>query len=233
MSRSNLFTSLIIVLVVAISIALFAYGNPEDRFVRSDDGRVTVTGQWQSETAVEVQSIGEDRYTIAPTYPYSNESFFIEFLVDDLESIDVFRLNEEYDMWELVPSAAISGALVIEVDRLGTFALVDRPEMNAPAFVAQFDALLGMAPAETVGYELAVGVLEDGGEVWRRLELSQHGGCGGIVGRGNRYERSELEHEARVLVDDVETLVHFLFVGRWTVDESGCEKGSELQGVLY
>ena len=232
MKRSEWFIAFVIVLVAALSVTFFGVGEPEDQQVYDDEGMVTIVGQWPSQTDITIERIGEYRYALSPTYPYSYEPLTVSFEVDDPSSRDVFRLNEKSGMWELVPSTVADSALMIETDRLGTFALVDRPDIVAPSFASQFDALLDMAPGTTVGYELVVGVLDDAGDVWRLSDETQRGGCGGIVGRGNEYERSELEHEVRVFVDDVETLVHFLFVGLWTVDESGCEEGVELQSVL-
>ena len=125
-----------------------------------------------------------------------------------------------------------NGEYVILTNNLGEYALLDTPEVEAPDFVSYYDELLEMAPETTVGFELMVGVVLDDGRVIRLSEQDQLGGCGGIIRQANGYEVSELTHEARVFVDDVETLMEFRFIGLWLVDESGCAEGEELVSVL-
>lgn len=225
MKHSEGFVAVVVILIAGVSVFFLGVGEPEDQMIVSDDGRVTVQGQWQSGIDVSIETIADGRYLIAPTYLYSNGPLWIHFLVDDPSSVDVFRMNDTLTMWEPTSATMSAGEWILETERLGRFALVDRPFIDPPTFEAQFDKLMTMAPDTAVGYELAVGVLDDVGGVWRLADQTRHGGCEGVVGRGNAYERSQLEHEARVLVDDVETPIHFLFVGLWTVDESGCEEG--------
>jgi hypothetical protein len=231
----EVFVIITVALVAIVSIGFLFVAEPEDRSITSEDWFVTIEGQWLSDTDITIDRTGELRYDILPRIPFSASPINIYFETEGLdpELLDVYQYDEFIDMWEKFDTEVFSETEVsIATSTLGSFALIQTPEVNAPTFVSQFDELLQMVADGTVGYEIAVGIVMEDGDILRLAGEGQVGGCGGVIGHGNIHERSELEHEARVLVNDVETLVHFLFVGEWIVDESGCSEGASLESVL-
>lgn len=223
MNRQEVFATSIVVMISVISIMFLFIAEPEEARTESADSVVTVEGEWRADQPVVITELGDGHYELAPEVLTAANPVTVTFAINDTEH--VYQWDDAFSMWEEVDH-------VLRTGRLGTFWVTTQPEIDAPDFISQYDQLLQMAPAGTVGYEIAVGVLTENGDVFRVAGKGDVGGCGGVIGHGDVTERSELEHDTRVLVDDVETLVHFLFVGQWIVDESGCAQGESLQSVL-
>ncbi len=236
MKKQEVFATVAIVIIIAISIAFLFVAEPEEARTVSEDGVVTVEGEWRVGDPVSVTQTGELRYEIGPEFTHAEDPIVVTFdlIAAGAQGYQLYRWDGQIDMWRLLENVEESDQQVVftTLTRLGSFGLFPPVSIEAPDFVSRYDALLEMAPADTVGYEIVVGVVDEDGYVLELPDKVEIGGCGGIIGHGNVTERSELEHEARVLVDDVETLVHFLFVGQWIVDESGCVEGEELESVL-
>ncbi|MBT4857490.1 hypothetical protein HON52_04875 [Candidatus Uhrbacteria bacterium] len=232
----EVFSIVAIVLIAIISISFIFVSEPEDSVAVSSDGVVTVTGEWLEQQPISITSTNPLRYSIGPEFTHVDEPYTITF---DLVSAGaqgylLYWWNADIDMWEPVEvDTQTNDEIVFSVTtRLGGFGLFPQTEIEVPDFVSKYDELLAMAPLNAVGYEIAVGVVGDDGFVLRVKQKDEIGGCSGVIGHGNVHERSELDHSVRVLVDDVETLVEFRFVGEWVVDEYGCGEGAILEPVL-
>ncbi|MFH1632365.1 MAG: hypothetical protein ABIA47_05125 [bacterium] len=224
---------IIIIIIVALSIALIFAVDPEQTLVTSPDGVLTVEGVARITQPFQIDltdPAGGDVlfgsvYDVDPGV-YLDEPATLTFTLSDFESPDnivVYRYDSSLMMWERMNREVERSAelIAIEADTLGRFSLGRMPEVEAPNFLTSYDDLIGMAPEGAVGFEMATGFVINNGPKIKLSDSDATGGCGGIVGQGNSQEVSRVEQEAVVLFDDAQTQVTFIFTARWFVSDAG------------
>lgn len=121
-----------------------------------------------------------------------------------------YRFDDLLQMWEEVAPITDRTETYLEVEtkQLGNFSLGLAPAADQPNFNSAYQQLLTMAPAGTVGYEIATGyqALETD-PIIRLIDGTEIGGCGGVVGQGNREERSRI------------AVGNFIYLARWFVSD--------------
>lgn len=238
MKTQTILFSLLGVAIAAISILLFIARVPEFVQVTSADGVLSVEGLAREAQELQVDVLGNYLYEVSPSSVAFTEPLTLTFDVSQAQfdfDIAVYKYNEDVLMWEAVSPAIDSSAMQIIIDQntLGTYMVKEYVQIESPDFVNTYDSILAMAPAGTVGYEIALGFIAADGSVIRISQKTQLGGCGGVVEHGSRAEMSQLERSARVYVDDVEESLEFLVVARWFVnDNGGCVDEEYLESAL-
>lgn len=246
MRLESILSSFVIVAVTAVSIGFAVTVEPEEMSVVSADGAVVVTGLVRQTQplaieigrAVQTPLLGS-AYMVTPDSVTLDESVVVSFAIpvatERVDQLSVFRFHPELQMWEPVAPvvAHTDDMLAIETAWLGTFALGTFAAPPLPVFADVYAELLAEAPANTVGYEIAVGVRHADEEIVRVLEAGERGGCGGVVRVG---DNESLSHEERTvsLIQDGETLSYNLVLtARWFVSSTGgCAATEELRPLV-
>ena len=232
--KRHLYFSFLAVLLVAASVFLVLSAMPERFMLTSDDDVLTISGLARQSQDIRIETLDRFLYLLTPTGTLEEPlTLHIDLSADVSRdfAVAVYWFDEDFRMWKQVSDAIPIGVMAVEIQRfeLGLFAIRESVEIQAPEFLIQFENLLKMAPAQTVGYTLTLAVVSEDGSLVEVPNNIRRGGCGGVVGRGNSKERSELTSKAHVYVDDVDTVVEFVFVGLWLVAENGgCVDSSSL-----
>lgn len=230
------------VLVVGASFFVLVVQDPESMRVTSDDRRVTVVGYARSSLPFLIRNQGaatgvplrENMYRVEPDGIVLEEPAKIQMSLDGLiaaDDVQIYTYDESLAMWHVTKTSNRQDAYIETTsDQLGVFALGDPFTVNAPAFLTSFDALRSKAPVGTVGYQIAAGVraAQEGSPVIQLTDQTETGGCGGLMRTGEHPEYTESSQEARVMVNDVETDVVFVFRAEWFVDSVGCPQDEPL-----
>lgn len=233
--------SLSLLLVAGSIFFLFAI-EPERERATSDDGIVTIEGYTRESQAFAIETLSPaegsvfvgNEYLIKPAEIILESPATLSFVVHpttEAVSQTLYRFDEDFDMWEVVSPIVQQdlNRITVEVDRLGLFSLGKARSMVSANFLADRDELISMAPDNTVGFELATAIQEDGHLIKLENETSI-GGCAGIVEHGSGVEQSQIERDARLYINDVETQVVLVFSARWFVNElGGCGEGVYLE----
>ncbi len=244
MVADKIFPWLIAVAVVAISVGYFVQAEPEESQIVSADTLVTVTGLarqtqplvLETSAAVQAPLLGQ-AYSVKPDGITLDEPAVLSFRVptedrDRAPGLAVYRHQERLGMWEQVTPVVshTDEMLAIETKQLGEFALGYVPSFTPPVFASVYDELRVMAPANAVGYEIAVGFYLAEQVPIRLLSVGEAGGCGGTVRVGDSEQISELTRVANVNLDNQDQAVSFVFVTRWfTASTGGCSSTEPLQ----
>ncbi|MEK7183095.1 MAG: hypothetical protein AAB776_00495 [Patescibacteria group bacterium] len=247
MLPERLLSSLAVAAVILITAGYFVSTEPEDSSTTSLDGVVTVTGLARQTQplkiaigrAVEAPLLGSS-YLITPNGVTLDEPAVITFAVLDSQrseigSLEIYRFHPAFEMWEPVtPIVAHTEELVaIETAQLGEFALGSVSVFTAPVFANVYDEFRAKAPADAVGYEIAVAFSEADRELVRLLSAGEHGGCGGAVRVGDGESFSRLERQASVEIGDTQQALTFVFVTRWfTSSTGGCSQSDPLRPLV-
>ena len=234
MNRKQLFFTVLIIVILALTFFVVLAPTPERFSVQSSDGVLTIDGIGRESQNLTIEPLGDQLYPVEPSGGLLTEPFTLTFVIPETEEpfpVAAYRYEDEVMMWERLENLSLDEqTLEIEAYQLGLFTLRESVEVRAPDFVSTFDELLLLAPEGTVGVEMAVGYITQDGSVIRLTDKNQIGGCGGVLLRGNTTEISQLTEDARVLVDDVETDVEFLFLARWFINDiEGCQEGITLE----
>lgn len=233
--KSHVFFIMLIVFVtVSVSVAFLFIDDPEYTKIQSDDKVVAVFGMARESGAITIEDLGGYEYIIEPSSGSSEELLTISFdvsLTDFDGPVAIFKFNEDLLMWDAVSPSfdSLVGNIEIEASEFGKFALKSYLVIDAPDLVSSFDEVLGMAPENTVGYELSVGFVAPDDSIIRVSEKTQMGGCNGVVSHGSREELSRVERTMQAYIDSIQSEVEFIVIGRWFVsDLLGCEGGQVL-----
>ena len=247
MLPERVLSGLAVAAVLLITVGYFTAHNPEDAYVASGDGVLTVTGlarqtqplQVTQARAVQAPLLGFT-YQLEPEGVVLDEPAVVSFAVSDIESsmvenLQVFRFHPSLEMWESVTPvvAHTNEVLAVETSTLGEFAVGTMPHFEPPVFANVYDQLRAEAPADAVGYEIAVGVTTADEETLRLLSVGESGGCGGAVRVGDGELLSRLERKASVAMGNNDVTMTFVFVTRWfTSTAGGCKKDELLRPVV-
>jgi hypothetical protein len=217
---------IVFLLILGGSMFLMFSDIPERVEVTSEDGKVTLVGFARESQGFDMEVLPLDShdvfqmgiYKITPSRIQLDQPVDISFT--NSEGLALYRYDDDFLAWRIVQESIYSeGHLILQTDRLGDFALGAFIDVSAPSFLTVFDELLEQAPEQTVGYQMLVGYeLND-----VIIEIPQthiQGGCNGFVHQGNKDEITILRRSARVLVDDVEELVDFVFIAHWLVSDA-------------
>jgi len=247
MLPERLLSSLAVASVILITAGYFVSTEPEDSSMTSFDGVVAVTGLARQTQPLEVAiaravnaPLLGSSYLVTPDGVTLDEPAVIAFeLLDSQQvnvgSLGVYRFHQALEMWESVtPIVAHTDELVaIETAQLGEFALGSAPAFSAPVFANVYDEFRAKAPADAVGYEIAVAFVEADQEPVRLLSAGEHGGCGGAVRVGDGESFSRLERQASVKIGETQETLTFVFVTRWfTSSNGGCTKDESLRPLV-
>ncbi|MFH1712277.1 MAG: hypothetical protein ABH846_03525 [Patescibacteria group bacterium] len=242
MKISSIITVIIALIIIGLSAFLIFSREPEETMVQSSDGIVEITGLARESQPITIETLDpiEGDRLFGPLYKIEPSTIVLENPVtiffdiaaqENQDDLVVYQFDESAKMWEQVePIVSFEDDLIIAANQLGTFAVGKYFTIDAPNFLTLYDELLTMAPEKAVGFELVTGFATADEPLVKISKTEQTGGCGGLLQSGNREEKSLIQHEARVLVDDVETFVEFSFVARWFVnDVEGCSEGEDLE----
>ncbi len=240
MKRFSAYVIFLVVLVVLVTLAAVIAPEPEEVEVVSDDGILTLTGVARASQPFSIDLTNNDGggllentfYVIEPRGIGLEVPAVLTFDVSSFEGeVDVFWYDEDFMMWrEVAADQASESAVTITTDRLGSFVLGSPPAVIAPTFAHQYDSLLEMAPDDVVGFEMASGFSIDDSSTIFINDSEQFGGCAGTLGRGNLEERTALDQDLVVPVEDVDQLVTFSFMAEWYISSGGgCEEGENLE----
>lgn len=216
-------------------MAFFVSRDPEYTKIVSDDGVVTIEGLVRESQDVQIHSLGNYLYDIYPADSVFTQPLSVTFDVSQADftfDIAVYKYNPDVLMWEAVSAAYVPGVqqITIAQSSFGRYMIKESVDIESPDFISSYNSLLTMAPADTVGFEVAVGFITADGSIIRLPEKTQIGGCGGMFAQGNRTEMSQQEQSVRVYVNDVAETVQFFFVARWDVlDDIGCVDNVRLE----
>ncbi|MDP2632073.1 MAG: hypothetical protein Q8P30_04915 [Candidatus Uhrbacteria bacterium] len=233
----------LIIIIAIVSVALVIALEPEESLVESTDGILTVQGLARISQPFNIDltdPAGGDVlfgtvYDVDPYGAYLEDAATLAFSLLDLESpnnVAVFRYESDLLMWEQVTREVKRSkeSITVEVNTLGRYSLGIQPDIEAPAFLTTYDQLLSMAPAGTVGFEMSTGYMAGDGTIIQIRSSERTGGCSGIVQHGNNEEFSKIQQSARVLLNNVDTEIEFLFVARWFVNDiEGCTPAQNLE----
>ncbi|HRH31909.1 MAG TPA: hypothetical protein PLK06_01150 [bacterium] len=247
MFQEKIFSTLAVVAVIVITAGFFIAAEPEESSITTEDGVVTITGLARQTQPLVVNQTETVRaplfgtaYSVKPDEVTLDEAAVVAFRItpEDRESVadlGIYRFHQSLQMWELVAPvvAHTDEVIAVEARQLGLFAVGLAPEFEAPVFANVYDELRSQAPADAVGYEIAVGYAEPEHEILRLLSLGEHGGCGGAVRVGDGESLSRLDRDATVKIQDVERQVTFTFVTRWfTSSMGGCDAQAPLSPLV-
>lgn len=252
MTLRGLVVGLAVFLTVLGTGFLVAARDPEEAFIQSADGVVTVSGKARASHPFAVSTeaplahtvLRSAQYVIAPQDAYLETPAVLTFTVSHLDipaaEAVVYRYRTDMLMWEPLSEEIVrtDEIVAVETRELGVFALGRRENVDAPDFISVYDALRGDAPEQALGYTTTVGYARDGEEPIRLLNIGEQGGCNGAVLPGEDEAQSRMERTASVYVNDVQTTVNFSFVARWFVAEGeSCPEGmpfrpSSAYGIL-
>ncbi len=229
MNRTSVYFVIVLIMIALTSIIILSVGDPELSVIKNEDGSLTITGLTRESQNIQIQTLGSFLYRVEPSGGVLSEPLELTFDLtgakDRSFQTAVYWYDEEALMWKVVSEPIDESQNSVSVERyeFGLFSVKEYIEIDAPDFVSTYDELLEMAPDDTVGYRIEVGFLSDDGSAIKVPGATQTGGCGGVVLSGNATEMSQLEDSARIFVNDVETVVDFIFVGLWFVnDDGGC-----------
>ena len=227
-------------LMVAGTLGFLVQSEPENTNITSSDNQLSVTGTARSTQPIAI-NVGQavaapllgKQYEITPAEITLDRPATLTFALPvdkNSDSLAVFRYQPTFMMWEpLATSEATESGLATEVSTLGAFALGKVETVTAPEFLAAEDDLRALAPANTVGYEIAIGYARNNSPTLRLPSLGETGGCGGQVRTGDGAVQSMVTREVQVPVDDVLTTVTFVFVSSWvTSSQGGCAEAAPL-----
>lgn len=225
MSRTILFLFLLLI-VLGTGWMLFT-PIPEYFHIVSDDGRLHLRGEIYNGDALSVHSamIDEDSVFTGEQYMFSPAQYSLEqplYLSLDNAGEDVlYRQHERFPVWE-----ALADTQDVEIQRLSDIRIGRSIAVDAPVFLAQYEDMLNLAPEHTVGFFMAASMsINDSAEIL--IPGSQvQGGCGALVGAGDRQELSRVEQEMHLLINDIDTLVDVQFYAYWVLDAHGCSNQS-------
>lgn len=238
MKRSDVAWSVAFFLMAAASVFLVTTDNPENAAVVSDDAKVTVTGVARAASPFTVTAmvppVGKifagSAYTVAPDGAMLEAPVVLAFSLAEFPfavgDAVVYRYNEDGLMWELVNPiiAHTDDALAVEVRELGIFALGVREVVASPNFLSVYEELRDSRPKDAVGYVITAGYARADESIVRLAAVGEQGGCGGAVMPGVREERSVVNRDIVLLVNDVETPVRMTFLARWFIrDGDACD----------
>jgi hypothetical protein len=190
---------------------LVAVGSPDEMVVVSGYSRVDLPFTISIEGNASDSALHGSIYHLEPSGITLDRAATVRFMLTGLDNsteLVPYRFDEILQMWEAIGpiTARADDYLEIETDRLGSFSLGLEPIV---AGLSQVPAqLLTMAPSGTVGYEIATGYRAQESDPLLRLTAgTEIGGCGGVVGQGNREERSQVN------------LGNYIFLARWFVSD--------------
>lgn len=235
MLQEKIFSTLAVAAVILITAGFFIAAEPEESSVSTTDGVVTVTGLTRQtqplavalDAAVQTPLLG-NAYAVTPDGVTLDEPVVIAFnllpdQLEDIANLGVYKFHPSLLMWERVSPivAHTDELLAVETGQLGKFALGDVPTFEPPVFANVYDELRAKAPADAVGYEIAVGYTAPEQETVRLFSTGESGGCGGAVRVGDTESLSRLERQATVSIGDKTETLTFVFVTRWFTSSSG------------
>lgn len=231
MQRSIYFL-FILGLLVAGSFFFLQARSPEETQIKSSDGAVLVIGEVLESQPISInehpmvpaEDILSSAYEILPVGVQLSTSVNVYFDVrqhDDQESIVVYQLVETLDIWRPREAVLQDGILSFETDSLGWFVLGRRQTVQTPIFASTLDEILDFAPDGVVGYNVLLAFRSEAMHDTLLKTSVFEGGCGGSFQKGASTEFSRIEKPMRVLVNDVETNVTFIFIAEWQIGE-GC-----------
>jgi hypothetical protein len=247
MLPERLLSSLAVAAVILITAGYFVAADPEASSVASVDGVVTVTGLARQTQPLEVAVVESVRaplfgsaYVVTPDGVTLDEPTVLAFAVSSeqrefIGSLGVYRFHPTLSMWEAVTPvvAHTDEILAVETRQLGKFAVGEMLMFEAPVFANVYDELRTKAPADAVGYEIAVAFLENDHEPVRLLSTGEYGGCDGVVRVGDGESLSRTERQASVDIAGEPTTLTFVFVTRWfTSSTGGCAAEEPLRSLV-
>lgn len=216
--------------VVFLSIFLFGLDVQNEKYIASDDKIIEL--ELSSGFNIETRKEAGGSILFGPVYKMisNSGSDFVDstkiiYAGSNKEGIYLYFYNEDLLMWE-----KLSGNGTVIVNRVGDFSLGKDFSITAPSFLTAYDELLLKAPEGTAGFEMATSFSIDNEP---RIMVNGSygvGGCEGSIGRGNSWEQSLAGQDMRVILNDVNTDLHFSFVARWLVSDLGnCINGKDLE----
>lgn len=247
MSQEKFFSTLAVAAVIVITAGFFIAAEPEESSITTPDGVVTITGLARQTQPLTVERMNAVRaplfghaYSVKPDEVTLDEPAVVAFQVTpqdqpSIADLGIYRFHSSLQMWEPVaPVVAHTNELIaVEARQLGVFAVGIVPQFEAPVFANVYEELRTKAPADAVGYEIAVGYAESDHEILRLLSLGESGGCNGVVRVGDGESLSRQDREARVAIDGIDTQVTFTFVTRWfTSTTGGCDAQTPLRPLV-
>lgn len=234
-----LFSSIVFLLIIGGTMFLLLSSVPEYTEVLSSDGIVNISGLARESQPFKIEildTVGSEVllssvYRLTPDKITLDQPAQIIVSPEDSANLFLYKYDEKLMMWSVVEDAIeYDGKIYLETDELGDFALGFDAGVNAPNFLTTYDELLAQAPENAVGFEMTIGIEEESGVMIEIPNTRITGGCGGDMHQGNSDEISILRKSARVLVEDVETLVDFSFVAHWLISSSyGCAEEENLE----
>lgn len=243
--KRPLFFTLLVVIIAAISVFLVYNLVPEERSVGSTDGVLVVSGLTRTTqpyqiTIKEIPDLNKSIlrgsiYQVEPSSIVLDNPAVLRFNLTGFEtpsSLVVYKYDADFSMWEKIERVVElkETSIAVEVDQLGTYALGLDQTIEAPSFFSTIDELIGMAPPDAVGFEIAVGYAVSDDFFIRLNDQTQVGGCGGIVTKGKDVAQSQTQRQTKVLINDVLRETTFNFIATWFVTgENGCDEEKNLE----
>lgn len=250
MSRATCYTSCMqrgtiariasMLFIGAASAALLLRADPEYVTAVSENGVLTVTGFAREGGVTVTQSVGDagDEYVVVSGAVDRTLPLQLRFALLSgsssarQEDVDVLWYDETDNMWKWQGADIVDGFLVLRTMRLGRFALAAKQFVDAPDFVAVYDALVKQRPEGTIGYRIAVGYQIADGPMIRLDDEGEYGGCGGAVQPGAATAYAAESRTVHVLVNDVQTPVTFTFLAMWEVSRDvSCPEGQPFRAA--
>ncbi|RMD51016.1 hypothetical protein D6827_03020 [Candidatus Parcubacteria bacterium] len=229
MNKLSIYFSVLALFSFALFFYVMTVKTPEQQRIVSDDNILSVDGFFIGDN-VSVEKIADWQYLVTPISVMPNQTAILSF---DLSSWPeeksppaIYYFDDQISMWELIlsPNDIRGDIAIIQRNKLGKFAVHQYMDIKAPDFISQYDALLKMAPKNTVAYQFDTGFNAGDDFFIKIANDEQKGGCGGIFLKGNKMQKSELQNTAHVLLNDIQSEVLFVYRAIWYVGD-GCENG--------
>jgi hypothetical protein len=231
-----------VLVVIVVTGGLVFFHDPETVALQSGDGVMSVSGvarQPQAFKIVTNESLGEPLvglvYEVSPEQIILDQPITISFNLTAEQrdqDLGVYYFDPALKMWSLVPELDSSQAevLTFKTKHLGRFSLGRPLELESPVFANKYLELLALAPTNTVGYEIAVGVSVSDKVIVRLEDQGQLGGCNGEFLTGDDLENSQLSQAINTLKDGESVTANFIFTANWLTSKSGsCAEGEILR----
>lgn len=230
-------TTAVVLLIGVMSAFLLLRRDPEYTYAVTGDGVMTVTGVARDTQQVTVRTAGAATGSVlrGQVYELTSGSTFdvpvtLAFHASDVNT--VYHYDTAREMWDALETARTAdGLLTVSATQGGQYAIGMQETVAAPDFVDEYATLRAMAPADAVGYTVAVAYAREGEPYMRLDTLGEQGGCGGAVLPGEREAESIREREANILVNDVQTTVTLRFLATWQLGAAACAQLSPFRSA--